>query len=258
MGSDSSVRTSGRRLASGFVPTPSCDSFEGKTGMSNDTKWLVGTAVVLAGLLSAQIAGVNARVDDLRTDLTTQIGGVNVRVDDLRTDLTTQIAGVNVRVEDVRTDLTARVEDVRTDLTARVEDVRTDLTARMDRIETRLDGIDDDCATSRSRSAGSTRGFSPSSASSCPRPTSQTDSLAPGRPEAPSPSSASSCQRPTSQTDSLAPSDKYHEVVGLRPARCRESAAVDGADSWTWEAAPQEILAPIQGFGGRPGTTGRA
>ena len=93
--------------------------------MSNDTKWLVGTAVVLAGLLSAQIAGVNARVDDLRTDLTTQI------------------AGVNARVEDVRTDLTARVEDVRTDLTARVEDVRTDLTARMDRIETRLDGIDE-------------------------------------------------------------------------------------------------------------------
>ena len=71
--------------------------------MSNDTKWLVGTAVVLAGLLSAQIAGVNARVDDLRIDLTTQIAGVN----------------------------------------ARVEDVRTDLTARMDRIETRLDGIDE-------------------------------------------------------------------------------------------------------------------
>ena len=33
--------------------------------MSNDTKWIVGAAVVLAGLLSAQIAGVNARVDDL-------------------------------------------------------------------------------------------------------------------------------------------------------------------------------------------------
>ena len=49
--------------------------------MSNDTKWLVGTAVVLAGLLSAQIAGVNARVDDLRTDLTTQIAGVNARMD---------------------------------------------------------------------------------------------------------------------------------------------------------------------------------
>ena len=27
--------------------------------MSNDTKWIVGTALVLAGLLSAQIAGVN-------------------------------------------------------------------------------------------------------------------------------------------------------------------------------------------------------
>ena len=33
--------------------------------MSNDTKWIIGTVVVLVGLLSAQIAGVNARVDDL-------------------------------------------------------------------------------------------------------------------------------------------------------------------------------------------------
>ena len=82
--------------------------------MSNDTKWLVGTGVVLAGLLSAQIAGVNARVDDLRIDLTAQIAGVNARVDDLRTDLNT-----------------------------RLEDVRTDLNARMDRIETRLDGFDE-------------------------------------------------------------------------------------------------------------------
>ena len=82
--------------------------------MSNDTKWIIGTAVALGGLLSAQITGVNARVDDLRADLTTQIAGVNAgvnaRVDDLRADLTTQIAGVN---------------------------------ARIDRIETRLDGLDE-------------------------------------------------------------------------------------------------------------------
>ena len=82
--------------------------------MSNDTKWIIGTALVLAGLLSAQIAGVNAHVDDLRADLTTQIAGVNAgvnaRIDDLRADLTTQIAGMN---------------------------------ARMDRIEARLDGFDE-------------------------------------------------------------------------------------------------------------------
>ena len=59
--------------------------------------------LVLAGPLSRQIAGVNARVDDLRVDLTT-------RIDDLRADLTTQIGSVN---------------------------------ARIDRIETRLDGLDE-------------------------------------------------------------------------------------------------------------------
>ncbi len=41
--------------------------------MSTDTKAIIGTIVgtglVLAGLLSAQIAGVNARVDDVRADM---------------------------------------------------------------------------------------------------------------------------------------------------------------------------------------------
>ena len=40
--------------------------------MNSDTKWIIGTAVVLAGLLSAQIAGVNARIDD-----------VHARIDDV-------------------------------------------------------------------------------------------------------------------------------------------------------------------------------
>ena len=57
-------------------------------GRRSGTKWIIGTALVLAGPLSGQIAGVNARVDDLRVDLTT-------RIDDLRADLTTQIGSVN-------------------------------------------------------------------------------------------------------------------------------------------------------------------
>ena len=82
--------------------------------MTNDTKWIIGTVVVLAGLLATQfatqIAGVNTRIDDVRTDLTAQIAG--------------QIAGVNARIDD---------------LSARVDRIET----RIDRIETRLDGFDD-------------------------------------------------------------------------------------------------------------------
>ena len=44
--------------------------------MTNDTKWIIGTLVLLAGLMSAQFAGLNAR-----------IGDVNARVDDLRADM---------------------------------------------------------------------------------------------------------------------------------------------------------------------------
>ena len=70
--------------------------------MNTDTKWIVGTGVgivlamigtgvTLGLLLSAQIAGVNARIDDVRDDLTTnlsaQIAGINARIDDVRDDL---------------------------------------------------------------------------------------------------------------------------------------------------------------------------
>ena len=41
--------------------------------MSSDTKWIIGTIIpailVVAGLLSMQIAGINARIDDLSTRL---------------------------------------------------------------------------------------------------------------------------------------------------------------------------------------------
>ena len=49
--------------------------------MSNDTKWIIGTLVVLVGLLSAQIAGVNARVDDVRADLGGRIDRIETRLD---------------------------------------------------------------------------------------------------------------------------------------------------------------------------------
>ena len=49
--------------------------------MTNDTKWIIGTIVVLAGLLSAQIAGVNTRIDDLRADLNARMDRIEARMD---------------------------------------------------------------------------------------------------------------------------------------------------------------------------------
>ena len=82
--------------------------------MSGDTKWIIGTVVVLAGLLSAQMAG--------------------------------QLAAVNARIDDLRDDLTARIDDLRDGLTARMDRIETRMDrieTRMDRIETRLDGFDE-------------------------------------------------------------------------------------------------------------------
>ena len=82
--------------------------------MSTDTKWIIGTVVgtgltivmavlTVAGLLLAQLDGLNARIDDLDAS-------VNARIDDLD-------ASVNARIDDLNT--------------------------RMDRIELRLDGFDE-------------------------------------------------------------------------------------------------------------------
>ncbi len=55
--------------------------------MSSDTKWIIGTVVVLGGLLSAQMAGqiaaVNARFDDMaaRMDrIETRLDGFDTRL----------------------------------------------------------------------------------------------------------------------------------------------------------------------------------
>ena len=85
---------------------------------NRDAQWIIGTMIVLAGLLvwriDAGFAAVHGRIDDARADLTE-------------------------RIDDVRTDLTARIDDVRADLTARIDRIET----RIDRIETRLDGFDE-------------------------------------------------------------------------------------------------------------------
>ena len=84
--------------------------------MSSDTKAIIGTivavAVSLGGLLSVQFSGINTRFDD-----------VNARIDDLRADVTT-------RIDDLRTDLTTRIEAVEMNLTG----VRTDLRRFDDRL----------------------------------------------------------------------------------------------------------------------------
>ena len=58
---------------------------------SNDTRWVIGTIIVAAGLLSAQISGVNTRIDDVDANLTAQIDNVNInltaQIDVLRDDM---------------------------------------------------------------------------------------------------------------------------------------------------------------------------
>ena len=69
---------------------------------SNDTRWVIGTIIVAAGLLSAQISGVNTRIDDVNANLT-------ARIDDVNANLTAQIDNVNIN-------LTAQIDVLRDDM----------------------------------------------------------------------------------------------------------------------------------------------
>ena len=59
--------------------------------MSTDTKAIIGTIVVaavsLGGLISVQFAGVNTRIDDLRTEIATVKADLSNEIADIRTDL---------------------------------------------------------------------------------------------------------------------------------------------------------------------------
>ena len=72
--------------------------------MSSDIKWVIGTGVVLAGLLGGLLS---AQIQGLRTDL-------NTRIDNLGTSLNT-----------------------------RIDDLNASLSGRMDRLGSRLDGLDE-------------------------------------------------------------------------------------------------------------------
>ena len=114
--------------------------------MSMDTKWIVGTGaaiilsvvgtgVALGGLLSVQFGArfddVNARFDDLRTDLTAEIATV-------RADLSAEIATVKVdlsaEIATVKADLSAEIATVKADLSGEIAVVRDDLRRMDDRL----------------------------------------------------------------------------------------------------------------------------
>lgn len=79
--------------------------------MSRDTKAIIGTVIgtnlVLGGLLSAQFGVVNTRIDDLAASVNSRIGdavSVNSRIDDLRSEvagLRADVRGLDARLRAV-------------------------------------------------------------------------------------------------------------------------------------------------------------
>ena len=110
--------------------------------MSTDAKWIIGTmgglVIAVAGLLSAQLNGMNTslntRIDDLDARLNTRIddldASLNARIDDLGARLNARIDDMNVRIDELRADIRE----------LRADHVRFD--ARLDAVEVAVGRLD--------------------------------------------------------------------------------------------------------------------
>ena len=68
-----------------------------------------GLVLAVAGLLSAQIAGINTRIDDMNASL-------NARIDDMDASLNARIDDMNARIDELRVDIRElRADHVRFD-----------------------------------------------------------------------------------------------------------------------------------------------
>ena len=88
--------------------------------MSTDTKWIIGTIVpailVVAGLLSAQIAGLNARIDDVNARIGDVNTNVNARVGDVNASTNARFDDVNRRFDDLQDSIRELRAEVRADI----------------------------------------------------------------------------------------------------------------------------------------------
>ena len=96
--------------------------------MSTDTKAIIGTIVgtglVLGGLLSAQIASGNA--------------SLNVRIDDLRADMRDLRVEMRAEMSDLRVEMRADIRALRTEMS----DLRADMREDHERFDTRLRAVE--------------------------------------------------------------------------------------------------------------------
>ena len=98
--------------AVGVRETPETPETEA-VAMGSETKWIIGTVVpavlLVAALLSAQIASMSG-------SLNTRIDDVNDRIEGLQADLTAQIADVHTRIDELRTELGEEIAVLRSDV----------------------------------------------------------------------------------------------------------------------------------------------
>ena len=84
--------------------------------MSKDTKAIIGTIVgtglVLAGLLSAQLSSLNTRIDDLTASGNARFDDMHGRIDDVNANANARFSDLNARFSD----LNARFDDLREDI----------------------------------------------------------------------------------------------------------------------------------------------
>ncbi len=107
--------------------------------MSKDTKAIIGTIVgtglVVAALLSAQMSSLNTRIDGLHARFDDLTASMNARFDDLTASANARFDDVHGRIDDVNANVNARIDDVVANVNARIDDVVANVNARFDDLQ---------------------------------------------------------------------------------------------------------------------------
>ena len=113
--------------------------------MQKDTWIMLGSLIAMAALvvsvMVSQFASTNARIDDLRDDLSTQFGRLDSPIDGLQDDFTAQFGRLDSRIDELRADMREDHAAIHTRLDS-LQDGLADVGERLTRIEGRLFGVE--------------------------------------------------------------------------------------------------------------------
>jgi len=80
------------------------------------------------GFKQAEITGLSAKIDELRSEVRSEVSGLNARFDGLRSEVRTEIAGINTKVDGLQAEFRSELAAIKTNHFGHLKGFLTELT----------------------------------------------------------------------------------------------------------------------------------